>query len=44
MYCITKSNYKEKNAGKLIPEINIRLAGFGGNVPAEEFTDRTEAV
>ncbi len=42
-YCITKSNYKEKNAGKLIQEINIRLAGFGGNVPTEEFTDRTEA-
>lgn len=42
-YCITKSNYKEKNAGKLIQEINIRLAGFGGNVPTEEFDDRTEA-
>lgn len=42
-YCITKSNYKEKNAGKLIQEINIRLAGFGGNVPTEQFDDRTEA-
>lgn len=42
-YCITKSNYKEKNVGKLIQEINIRLAGFGGNVPTEEFTDKTEA-
>lgn len=42
-YCITRSNYKEKNAGKLIQEINIRLAGFGGNIPTEEFTDRTEA-
>ena len=42
-FCITKDNYKTKNAGKLIQEINIRLAGFGGNVPTEEFTDRTEA-
>jgi hypothetical protein len=43
-YCITKENYKEKNAGKLIQEINIRLAGFGGNVPTEEFDNRTEAT
>lgn len=43
-YCITKKNYKEKNAGKLIQEINIRLAGFGGNVPTDEFTDRTEKM
>lgn len=42
-YCITKENYKQKNVGKLIQEINIRLAGFGGNVPTEEFTDRTES-
>lgn len=42
-HCITKANYKAKNVGKLIQEINIRLAGFGGNVPTEEFTDRTEA-
>lgn len=26
---------------KLIQEINIRLMGFGGNLPSEEFTDRT---
>ena len=23
-------------------QINIRLAGFGGNVPTDEFDDRTE--
>jgi hypothetical protein len=28
----------------LIREINIRLAGFGGNVPTDEFTDRTEKM
>lgn len=43
-HCITKENYKEKGAQKLVQEINIRLAGFGGNVPSEEFTDRTEAM
>ena len=43
-YCITKGNYKEKKAEKLIQELNIRLAGFGGNVPSEEFTDRTEMM
>jgi GH24 family phage-related lysozyme (muramidase) len=41
-YCITKENYKEKKAEKLVQELNIRLAGFGGNVPSEEFTTRTE--
>ena len=43
-YCITKENYKEKKAEKLVEELNIRLAGFGGNVPSEEFTDRTEMM
>lgn len=38
-YCIKKG---DKNG--LIREINIRLAGFGGNVPTEEFTDRTEKM
>lgn len=42
--CITKENYASKNAGKLIRELNMRLAGFGGNVPTEEFTDRTESM
>jgi len=36
-YCIKKGDKNE-----LIREINIRLAGFGGNVPTDEFTDRTE--
>jgi len=39
-YCITK---KSPNS-ELIREINIRLAGFGGNVPTDEFTDRTEKM
>ena len=41
-YCITQHNYKQYNCGKLIQEINIRLAGFGGNVPTEEFDERTK--
>ncbi|AYN01626.1 peptidoglycan-binding domain-containing protein [Chryseobacterium sp. 3008163] len=36
-YCIKKGDKSE-----LIREINIRLAGFGGNVPTDEFTERTE--
>src|SRR5690606_20978784 len=36
-YCI-----KIGDKSELIREINIRLAGFGGNVPTDEFTDRTE--
>lgn len=31
-------------ANELIREINIRLAGFGGNVPSDKFTDRTEKM
>lgn len=38
-YCIKKGDKSE-----LIREINIRLAGFGGNVPTDEFTDRTERM
>lgn len=37
-YCIDKNS----PASELIREINIRLAGFGGNVPTDKFTDRTE--
>lgn len=46
--CLSKDNYKNypgvsaDKVGKLIQEINIRLAGFGGNVPTTEFDDRTE--
>ena len=38
-YCIKKGDKSE-----LIREINIRLAGFGGNVPTDEFTDITEKM
>jgi GH24 family phage-related lysozyme (muramidase) len=38
-YCIKKNDSSE-----LIREINIRLAGFGGNVPTDKFTDRTEKM
>jgi hypothetical protein len=38
-YCIKKGD-----KSGLIREINIRLAGFGGNVPTDEFTDRTERM
>jgi predicted chitinase len=39
-YCIKKGAPKSE----LIREINIRLSGFGGNVPTDEFTDRTEKM
>ena len=39
-FCIKKGDPKSE----LIREINIRLAGFGGNVPTDEFTDRTEKM
>jgi len=39
-YCIKKGSPKSE----LIREINIRLSGFGGNVPTDEFTDRTEKM
>lgn len=38
-YCIKKGDKSE-----LIREINIRLAGFGGNIPTDEFTDKTEKM
>lgn len=38
-YCIKLGDKNE-----LIREINIRLAGFGGNVPTDEFTARTEKM
>lgn len=38
-YCI-----KNKDKNELIREVNIRLSGFGGNVPTDEFTDRTEKM
>ncbi|WP_336689651.1 MULTISPECIES: peptidoglycan-binding domain-containing protein [unclassified Chryseobacterium] len=38
-YCIKKGDKSE-----LIREINIRLSGFGGNIPTDEFTDRTEKM
>ncbi|MCM0666438.1 glycoside hydrolase family protein [Flavobacterium tyrosinilyticum] len=39
-HCINKNS----PASELIREINIRLAGFGGNVPTDKFTDRTEKM
>jgi LysM repeat protein len=33
---------KKGDKHKLIKEINVRLAGFGGALPTEEFTDLTE--
>ncbi len=36
-YCIKKGDKNE-----LIREINIRLSGFGGNLPTDEFTEKTE--
>ncbi|WP_313500495.1 hypothetical protein [Kaistella carnis] len=39
-FCIKKDSQKSE----LIREVNIRLAGFGGNVPADEFTERTEKM
>ena len=38
-YCIKLGDKNE-----LVREINIRLAGFGGNVPTDEFTERTEKM
>lgn len=39
-YCIKKGSPNSE----LIREINIRLAGFGGNVPTDKFTDRSEKM
>ncbi len=42
-FLISKANYKQLRAEPLLRELNIRLAGFGGNVPSEEFDDRTSS-
>ncbi|KFA57987.1 hypothetical protein GAPWKB11_1958 [Gilliamella apicola] len=34
--------FQKGDKHEIIREINIRLAGFGGNVPTDEFTERTE--
>ncbi|OCG27289.1 hypothetical protein A9G11_13165 [Gilliamella sp. wkB108] len=34
--------FEKGDKHEIIREINIRLAGFGGNVPTDEFTERTE--
>lgn len=39
-FCIKKGAAKSE----LIREVNIRLSGFGGNVPTDEFTDQTEKM
>lgn len=39
-YCIDKST----PPNELIREINIRLSGFGGNIPTDSFTDMTEKM
>lgn len=39
--CGGKGCIKKDDENKLVQEINIRLAGFGGNVPTKKFTDRT---
>ena len=36
--------FEKGDKHEIIREINIRLAGFGGNVPTDEFTDRTEKM
>jgi hypothetical protein len=34
--------YRKNDSGRAVLEINIRLAGFGGLLPTEEFTELTE--
>ncbi|GHT35927.1 hypothetical protein FACS189434_14180 [Bacteroidia bacterium] len=36
------ASYHRGDKGKAVLEINIRLAGFGGMLPTEEFTELTE--
>jgi hypothetical protein len=36
--------FQKGDKHEIIREINIRLAGFGGNVPTDEFTERTEKM
>lgn len=40
--CIGQYCIKKGDTGKIVEELNIRLAGFGGTVPEDKFTDRTE--
>ncbi|MGL5228878.1 MAG: hypothetical protein ACRC77_11910, partial [Bacteroidales bacterium] len=40
----SKDDYDKVKYGNLLREINIRLAGFGGNVPTDDFDDRTEVT
>lgn len=42
--CGEKFCIKKNDKSELIREINIRLSGFGGNVPTDQFTDRTEKM
>jgi hypothetical protein len=37
-----EKTYKKGDNGKVILEVNVRLSGFGGMLPTEEFTDLTE--
>ncbi|EGD34030.1 peptidoglycan-binding protein [Capnocytophaga sp. oral taxon 338] len=39
-----KKCLKKGDKNELIRELNIRLAGFGGNIPTDEFTERTESM
>lgn len=43
-HCGEKFCIKKGDKNELIREVNIRLAGFGGNVPTDEFTERTEKM
>jgi hypothetical protein len=36
--------FQKGDKHEIIWEINIRLAGFGGNVPTDEFTEKTEKM
>ena len=40
--CISKGKITDEAEKKLVLEVNIRLAGFGGAVPSNDFTDLTE--
>ncbi|AUS04112.1 glycoside hydrolase family protein [Pseudotamlana carrageenivorans] len=35
---------RKGDKGEIVRELNIRLSGFGGNIPTDEFTDRTVAI
>ncbi|MGM8938604.1 LysM peptidoglycan-binding domain-containing protein [Psychrobacter glaciei] len=40
--CIFKGKNTDEAEKKLVLEVNIRLAGFGGALPSDDFTDLTE--